>query len=82
MSSLLALIKKLMIPHSKNNAVKPEKKETRGVCLIRAATKKATRAMLHHGKYRQAQKLKIIISMIETKNFITRRMIDDLFVII
>ena len=49
-SLLLLLIQKLMIPHNKNSAVKPEKKETKGVCLISAATKKATIAILHHGK--------------------------------
>ncbi len=76
MSLLLVLIQKLMIPHNKNNAVKPEKKDTRGVCLMSAATKKATMAILHHGKYRHTQKLKSIISMIEIKNFIDGKIIN------
>ena len=70
--SLLLLIQNDIIPHNKNKAVKPAKKETRGVCGIKAATKNATIAMLHHGKYRHAQKLSSTINMIVIKNFIEK----------
>ena len=74
-SSLLLLIQKLIIPQSKNNAVNPEKNETKGICRITALTKNATTAILHHGKYRQAQKLKSIISNMATRNFMMRKSI-------
>ncbi len=70
MWSLLVLIQKLKIPHNENNATNPEKKETTGVCGIRAATTNATIAILHQGKYKQAQKLKRIVRIIEIVNFI------------
>ena len=70
MSSLFVLIQKLKIPHNKNRAINPATKETNGVWGIRAATKNAAIAMLHHGKYKHTQKLKSIIRIIEIINFI------------
>jgi hypothetical protein len=70
MSLLLVLIQKLKIPHNKNNAINPVTKEAKGVCGIRAATKNATMAILHHGKYKDAEKLRSIVSIIEIVNFI------------
>jgi len=63
------LIQKLKIPHNTNKAINPEKKETTGVCGIRAATKNAIIAILHHGKYKHAQKLRRIVIIIEIINF-------------
>ena len=70
MSLLLVLIQKHKIPHNKNNAINPVTKESNGVCGIRAATKNATMAMLHHGKYKLALKLRSIVRIIEIINFI------------
>ena len=70
MSLLLVLIQKHKIPHNKNNAINPVTKEANGVCGIRAATKNATMAMLHHGKYKHAQKLRSMVRIIEIINFI------------
>lgn len=70
MSSLLMLIQKHKIPHSKNNAINPVTKEATGVCGIRAVTKNATMAILHQGKYKHAQKLRSMVRIIEIVNFI------------
>ena len=48
----------------------PQKKEARGFCGIRTETMKATIAMLHHGKYKQAKKLKSKIRSMDAINFI------------
>jgi hypothetical protein len=70
MSLLLVLIQKHRIPHNRNNAINPVTNEATGVCGIRAATKNATMAMLHHGKYKQEQKLRSMVRIIEIINFI------------
>ena len=64
------LIQKHKIPHNKNKAINPVTKEATGVWGIRAATKKATIAILHQGKYKHAQKLKSMVRIIEIVNFI------------
>ena len=69
MSLLLVLIQKHAIPHNKNNAINPVTKATNGVCGIRAATKNATIATLHQGKYKDAQKLSSRVRIIEIMNF-------------
>jgi hypothetical protein len=50
--------------------MKPEKKEAPGLCEINTETMKATIAMLHHGKYKQAKKLKSKIRSKDAINFI------------
>lgn len=68
--SLWLLIQKLSTPHNKNNARKPVRKLMPALWGINAATIKATIAMLHHGKYRQAAKLNSAIRIIDDMNFI------------
>ena len=70
MSLLLVLIQKQATPHNKNNAINPLTKEVDGDCGITAATKNATTAILHQGKYRHAQKLRSIVKNMEMINFI------------
>jgi hypothetical protein len=70
MLSLLVLIQKLSIPHNKNKAINPVKKDTIGVWGISRVIKNATIAILHHGKNKQALKLKRIIKRIDVVNFI------------
>ena len=50
--------------------MKPEKKEAPGLCEINTETMKATIAILHHGKYKQAKKLKSKIRSKDAINFI------------
>ena len=50
--------------------MKPQRKEARGFCGISTETSKATTAMLHHGKYKQAKKLKSKIRSKDAINFI------------
>jgi hypothetical protein len=66
---LLVLIHKLIIPHNKNKATKPEINEARCVCGMRMGIMKATMAMLHHGKYKQTRKLKRIMRTVVVRNF-------------
>ena len=53
-----------------NKAIKAVKKALPGFCGISAATIKATTAILHQGKYKQAAKLNKAVSSIDVKNFI------------
>lgn len=53
--SLAVLIEKLTKPHNNKRAKNPERKDATGLSGINAETIKATRAMLHQGKYRHAQ---------------------------
>ena len=71
MLSLLELIQKLSIPHNKNKAINPVKNDAIGVCGISSVIKNATTAILHHGKNKQALKLKRIIKRIDVVNFIS-----------
>ena len=67
---LLVLIQKHKIPHNKNKAMKPVKKDANGVWGINVAIKNAMMAMLHQGKYKHAQKLKRPVRIMEIINFI------------
>jgi hypothetical protein len=64
------LIHRLKNPHNKNRPAKPEMKEARGLCGMRMEIIKATIAMLHHGKYKQARKLKSMMMIVARRNFI------------
>ena len=55
---MFSLITKLMMPHKKKIERKPARKARPGPSGINAITKKATNAMLHHGRNRQATKLR------------------------
>jgi hypothetical protein len=68
--SLLLLIQRLNPPHNKNSATNPDRNETHGFCGISAATTNATIAILHQGKYKQAQKLNSRMIIVESVNFI------------
>ena len=50
--------------------MKPQRNEAPGFCGISTETMKATIAMLHHGKYKQAKKLKSKIRSNDAINFI------------
>ena len=69
MLSLAELIQKLKPPHNKKRAANPERNEAKGLCGISAETIKATNAILHHGKYKHAQKLKSMMRMVVMLNF-------------
>lgn len=64
------LIHKLKNPHNKKRAMNPLKNELNGLCGIRAEMIKATMAMLHQGKYKQARKLKSMMRMVVITGFI------------
>lgn len=64
------LIHKLKIPHNKKSEINPETKEGKGRCGKKSETMKATTAMLHQGKNKQAQKLKSIMRRTVRINFI------------
>lgn len=70
MCSLLLLIQKLNIPHNRNSARNPVRKLIPVPCGIKAATRKATTAILHHGKYKQVAKLSNAVKINATTNFI------------
>lgn len=67
------------MPHNKKSAVNPQRKETPGLCGINAETMKAMIAMLHHGKYKQAKKLKSKIRSMDAINFIVEEIIFFLY---
>ena len=69
---LLVLIHKLIIPHNKNKAIKPEINDARCVCGMSMGMMKATMAMLHHGKYKHTRKLKRMMRIVQVRNFIFR----------
>ena len=48
----------------------PLKNEVNGPCGMRAEMIKATIAMLHHGKYKQARKLKSMMRIVVITDFI------------
>ena len=64
------LIHKLRNPHNKKRAMNPLKNELKGLCGIRAEMIKATIAMLHQGKYKQARKLKSMMRIVVITDFI------------
>jgi hypothetical protein len=66
------LIHKLIIPHNKNKATKPEINDARCVCGMSMGMMKATMAMLHHGKYKHTRKLKRMMRIVQVRNFIFR----------
>jgi hypothetical protein len=70
MCSLAELIQKLKPPHNKKRATKPERNDAKGRWGISAETIKATTAILHHGKYKHAPKLRSRIRMVVMVNFI------------
>ena len=64
------LIQKLKNPHKRKTEINPQIKEMRCLCWIIIETRKATIATVHQGKYKQARKLKIMMSKADAKNFI------------
>lgn len=64
------LIHKLKNPHNKKRAMNPLKNEVNGPCGMRAEMIKATIAMLHQGKYKQARKLKSMMRIVVITDFI------------
>jgi hypothetical protein len=66
-------------PHNNKRPKKPERKAHRGFCGINRTTINETMAMLHQGKYKQAQKLNNIMSKVVIKNFIKFILVDLVF---
>jgi hypothetical protein len=68
-SLLLLLIYHARLPHNKNKAVNPARKDCKGFCGIATATINAAAAMLHQGRYKQAATLSNAMRTMEIKNF-------------
>ena len=57
------------LPQAKNKAAKPAKKEAKGFNGMATATKKATIAIAHHGRYKQVAMLNNAVRNKADKNF-------------